>query len=1125
MESKEVAWAVTMPLPLRGGPLSDTQKAYKEGRLQEPDTTAMVSTSAGEASISMTPEKISCPYGPECRGNHANCKAGDVMKGYCRGGRVGYEMGGAVAPMPISMRKKGFQMGGATTAPYQNEAGGSTGQSNPNIIQSNKTVNTKKFVDHEGEYYANAPLVQILGGPEATESILLNEARKKIRSRIQPNNNATPIMNKEDVKVAVSPGGSAAPAPIGSARVKAQDGSPLPGAGEGGVTEDPNNPPALPKPVMSITAAPDTQLQKANTPNVLQTPPPPPPPPPEEDDGEVNIKTFPIMPILGADGLSDDERNNPLPIPVEKFDESSDYTKPTQSNIDPDNPTLPAPVVSNDRAELDQARAAGFNSIADYNAATAAGQNANTYYSALPKVRPETSAANNLLKKNGITINAEEQRFLDTATREQIANFLKQKGIAVGDSTATNATATPTAGKYDAQVDAALKMLSDYAAGKNPLMDSIINETMQQYGSDSAGGMEALKMDLAGRGITGAAAEAILASYGRNSRIGENKLRTDFAQKVMEDAKSASRDLLSQTIGLQQSERSQLNTAMATAFEAGDYKTGASLYKRIYGVDLDTSKIANTTATKDIDAGTATILAAFRLDPAVTLNSALGQTHLKPGLERIWNATHPGQPMNEDWANKYVEDMRVSQTPIYQMMNSISEADALKLYFGGDKNRMDNYVNEATGETGFKGFQSALPGMYSNVGAIVRKPDGTIDIDFSKLMAGFPSMETTQDVATGIGGEALKVGGVTEINNKNYTITADNGDGTYTATIDGTLYTIKPSVEAGKFLVKKGGKASTNGSTTPTNTQLYVDKDGNVVTDGTGHAVVGGADGQPIKVSVDGKDEYVFKVGDKYNTKFDGSGNEVNLSDPAKPVVVMKNVVGGKIYDTTTGKEIVWSPELGVTGEVKYQAQGTLGPIGVDDNGNYFQVTGTNQTGKYTIEQAIKDKTTLGDKFETVINGLVKTGNAGETQQLYEDYLEIIGEGNTPDTDVLLAFASQNVAAAKKKIQELAISSPSTIVPGSKLYEALSATAKATTQSNGAEAFNSGVSNYETVDGKMTLKKNLSSKANGQTVKLADGRIAVITGYTANTNPRSSASSTFTYKILGTNETGTIYEG
>lgn len=130
---KTPAWAKTLPLGLRGGTRSRTQQALKAQVMGDTPSLMVMSVSS-----------------------------------------------------PMFAKK--------SVKPSEMEMGGYTGHSNGKVV-SDKKVSSKKFEDHMGEYYASAPLVNLVGGAERVEKILQEEAKKNIASAMGGNiDNTKPII-------------------------------------------------------------------------------------------------------------------------------------------------------------------------------------------------------------------------------------------------------------------------------------------------------------------------------------------------------------------------------------------------------------------------------------------------------------------------------------------------------------------------------------------------------------------------------------------------------------------------------------------------------------------------------------------------------------------------------------------------------------------------------------------------------------------------------------------------------------------------------------------------------------------------------------------------------------------
>jgi hypothetical protein len=87
----------------------------------------------------------------------------------------------AESAFPIAMSSLGYE--GSIKAGHRRkpgyEVGGYTGDNGEEIV-ADEVNDVKTFEDHKGEYYVNAPMVGVLGGPDAVENLIMEEAKRRI---------------------------------------------------------------------------------------------------------------------------------------------------------------------------------------------------------------------------------------------------------------------------------------------------------------------------------------------------------------------------------------------------------------------------------------------------------------------------------------------------------------------------------------------------------------------------------------------------------------------------------------------------------------------------------------------------------------------------------------------------------------------------------------------------------------------------------------------------------------------------------------------------------------------------------------------------------------------------------
>ena len=178
----EVLWIKLLPDRLKGGPKSKFQKQLNASQIQ-----------AAASPLSSEP---TLPIGMASGGSVHTEKFKHLAEKLKAQGMP------AKSAFPIAMSTLGYE--GSVKAGHRRKKGyapgGYTGDEGDAVL-ADKIENEKTFVDHQGEYYVNAPMVNILGGPEAVEKLIEETAKTRINSssenqpRVRPE---LPIMSRMD---------------------------------------------------------------------------------------------------------------------------------------------------------------------------------------------------------------------------------------------------------------------------------------------------------------------------------------------------------------------------------------------------------------------------------------------------------------------------------------------------------------------------------------------------------------------------------------------------------------------------------------------------------------------------------------------------------------------------------------------------------------------------------------------------------------------------------------------------------------------------------------------------------------------------------------------------------------
>jgi len=959
-------WVKVLPVQLRGGPQSEARLRAETAPSKEADMEGRIM-----APLSMEREMGKCPHAKTCP-NAKEC-GGKVYEG---GGTVHSakwdrcvkkvrSKGTAYSPEAIctksveggKTRRKGKEAGGAVGG-YEKKAGGYTGHEPDGTIIADKEVNEKTFVDHQGEFYVNAPLTQILGGPDAVEKMLIERARGVIDGKRTPNVSLPAISDMKSAGMAKSPGNANKQSYQAGGRIIPILGS-VKGRGEVEVVQ----PPATPAPAGTAPIPAPTPAAPAPVQTMSWTPPPVPMPTPR-------------APVAIAPGLDEYQQH----ILSKQVQASKLQPAPA-----PAPEPAPAPVATTPSFEVSPADAITMKSESTI----------------IPKLgRDLTTAEADLFKqKFNRPLTAEETAFFGQATKSQVAEYLGQQGVLSAeevkkikdqDVLAGTAAATPPKTAYDQQVRLALKRLEDLASGNDPVMKQIIDSTMQQYGSDAAAGTEALRMQLANQGISGPAAQAILDSYGRNARIGAGQLTSNFALQVAKDAQAAGQQLLQTGLEQQAVERGyttaeqarlqnikdterqytdvQRGNAMTAALSAGDFGTYGRLYEQQYGVKLDMSKPLDAATATKIKNATADIMAALGTNPAADFDDPAFGGILNKAVQSIWEAQGKTGPVPPDQAKKILEEFRTNTSPAGMLRNALSEEDVVDMFFAGDKSALEDF-QVGDYKPGYESFQHALPSMFT-IGGITKNANGELDFNWDKILAAFPELEIHKAVKTADPAGTTYAAGGTFTTNKGvkYTVDSVNEDGSMDLDLNGVKYKATKGAAAGDWNIA-AAKVQAG----------FVKTVGKPVT----------LDG--VEVTYNGQKIYA-REGGTFNTKPNGTGLNVTLDDTATDPT---DAVTLKGWNVNTAGNVMSSGGIEITdsrgGFLKMEgtsgkfargaADGKLYQLGEDglQKGAFsdmpiadFMRTMSSYPPEY-VDEYIKENANKG-KFTTYMDDIVGTG-------------------------------------------------------------------------------------------------------------------------------------------------------
>ena len=190
----EVLWIELLPDAMKGGPMSKFQQRLKESR-------SVVPIGAQTGTIA-NPGNAPSPMG--CGGSIKMASGGSVHTEKFKhlAEKLKSEGRPAKSAFPIAMHALGYEA--SVRAGHRRKpgygVGGYTGDEGDKVL-ADKVNAEKTFVDHEGEYYINAPMANMLGGPEEIEKLIIERAKARVnaagpgQNQVRP---ALPIMAEKD---------------------------------------------------------------------------------------------------------------------------------------------------------------------------------------------------------------------------------------------------------------------------------------------------------------------------------------------------------------------------------------------------------------------------------------------------------------------------------------------------------------------------------------------------------------------------------------------------------------------------------------------------------------------------------------------------------------------------------------------------------------------------------------------------------------------------------------------------------------------------------------------------------------------------------------------------------------
>jgi hypothetical protein len=261
--------------------------------------------------------------------------------------------------------------------------------------------------------------------------------------------------------------------------------------------------------------------------------------------------------------------------------------------------------------------------------------------------------------------------------------------------------------------------LEQIAAGEHPLFRTLANMAQQQIAAQGAMDTAAMKQQMAQMGVTGGAANAMLADIQRDIGSQQAMAAAETAVNAQSMAMKASEALATQGLQGMQFEYRQNQNALNNLLEAGDLDGYAQAFENVYGMPVDTTMLADEQRTKQLANGMQTVTTLMATNPNITADDPLMQN----ALGTVWKSMGKTGPIDGEWASKFIGDMKLASDPMYQLLGGVTEQGANE-FFGEDFVNQFEYT-DANGNT-----MTGWPALRKELGRI--KLSGGFSYDAEK---------------------------------------------------------------------------------------------------------------------------------------------------------------------------------------------------------------------------------------------------------------------------------------------------------------------------------------------------------------------------------------------------------
>ncbi len=262
----------------------------------------------------------------------------------------------------------------------------------------------------------------------------------------------------------------------------------------------------------------------------------------------------------------------------------------------------------------------------------------------------------------------------------------------------------PPSGEELARIQG-LKGIAQIASGQSPIFRTLANLAQQQIATQGAIDEASLRQQMAQMGVNGEAATAMMADLNRD--IGSQQAQTAAATATAAQQLSAQAmgDLATQGLSGMRFDYQKQTDALAQALATKNYDVYGTLAHDLYGVTLDT------TAMKNADSGAAFADSIQGLDTSLLASGAKYEdATVQQYVKAAWDASHPGQPYDEQWGRNLVSTRQAAASPSGKAANAITYQDLTDNYHMTPEQIDGMTYTTAAGNvvTGYAAFQTAM---------------------------------------------------------------------------------------------------------------------------------------------------------------------------------------------------------------------------------------------------------------------------------------------------------------------------------------------------------------------------------------------------------------------------------